>query len=463
MDKKIRLILLIVFILLFVSISAVTLIYSFGYTFSTGLRLQKSGMFDIKTTPRGAQILLNGKPYQSFLEKINPSTKNNFATSPVKISGLTPGEYTVAIKLDGYHNWEKKLFINPGETTYLENVRLFPQEAPKELYQINTANIINIALSLDKKRMAILTESSVVIIDLKTQAVKQINFGTTNDSKKLLWGDNDSFLIAGNNLIEINSDFKTKKLPSAGKKEQFSLASDYDNNIYYWNLNIFYIKNINKGNTAEEKIITGQDFTINDAIVKNNRFYLLAKNKQNNKTSLIIGDIKDKKTSSSVDLPAISDYSFINKDNTWINIKDEKNKIAYLVEEPRLFSNEFKIKKIENYQLGAWLKDKKILIAGDFDLKIWDRNDDTENLLTRTSQPIIYTAWSNDDNYILYGTNKAIYSLELDNRDSHSQIELINMFSLKAIETSPDGKIIYFIGKQSETDQYKIYSFEIIN
>ncbi|MDD4412301.1 MAG: PEGA domain-containing protein [Patescibacteria group bacterium] len=463
MDKKIRLILLIVFILLFVSISAVTLIYSFGYTLSNGLRLQKSGMFDIKTTPRGAQILLNGKPYQSFLEKINPSTKNNFATSPVKISGLTPGEYTVAIKLNGYHNWEKKLFINPGETTYLENVRLFPQESPKELYQINNQNIISVALSLDKKRMAILTESSVVIIDLKTQAVKQIDFDATNDSKKLLWGNNDSLLIAGNNLIEINSDFKIKKLPSAIKKEQFSLSSDYDNNIYYWDQNIFYIKNISKESAAEEKIIVGQDLAISDVLIKNNRFYLLAKNKQSNKTSLIISDIKDKKTSSSVDLPAISDYSFINQDNTWINIKDEKNKIAYLIEEPRLFSNEFKIKKIENYQLGAWLKDKKMLIAGDFDLKIWSRNDDTENLLTRTSQPIIYTAWSNDDNYILYSTNKTVYSFELDNRDSHSQIELINMFSLKVTETSPDGKMLYFVGKQSDKDNYKIYSLKIID
>ena len=138
------------------------ILYASGYVinFST-FRLEKTGYLVIKTEPEGAEIILDNKLKVGFLNNCLKSDK--VQKTPAKLRDLFPGEYELAVQLDGYWPWKRKVSIFPNQTTFLNDIHLLKKNAPIRISNSGAKKII----ALDNKTF-LLAGSILQIYDKET-------------------------------------------------------------------------------------------------------------------------------------------------------------------------------------------------------------------------------------------------------------------------------------------------------
>ena len=451
MGLKTRRILYIFFILLFCILTPLISFYASGYKFSSGLKIQKTGILIVDTEPEGAKIFLNEKIQQKFINKI---LKNNdkYLSTPVKIKNLAPGEYDVKISKQGYWDWQKKLIIKSGESTYIEDVTLFKQDSPiilisgKYKYQ---------NISYNKEYIISFANNQYGIINLNNNTTKtfSINASTSPmqifNNSEIQWPqDNKKILI--NNII-LNA--KTGEIENNLKKE----IGDNIKNIKWaeGGNSIVYIdeSNLNKYNLASKRseVISKND-AINDFYYFDGAIYIIKRNHLS--VNLIKINPKEKKENNILNLP-FSDYSFLARDNNYLNIYDEAHEILYIIDP----NSSFKPLRetLSNIKLINWINNEKLLYANKHEIWIYDLNSRKNTLLTRISQEIKGVIWHPSNNYAIYNTPNSIYSIELDNREKYNIIKLITLDTIQNIELDKNGDNIYFYSKiGSQEGIYKL-------
>jgi len=109
-----RRIILYSFILIFILIIPPIIAYSFGYNFDWQTKsFIKTGIFNVKSYPSNANILIDNKLYKK---------------TPNFIKGLKPKVYNLKVTKAGYSTWSKDLQINPAKITESVNILLLAQE-----------------------------------------------------------------------------------------------------------------------------------------------------------------------------------------------------------------------------------------------------------------------------------------------------------------------------------------------
>jgi len=138
MTKKIRDLLFANFVFLFIVITIILSLYATGYRFNLTWPLRfdrvliKTGTLALDTNPKGAIVLITSETkISSVFPTVNPKKAR---LTPIKIKNLLPGEYTVSFSLDDYWPYEKKLRVNPEQTTFLEDVILFKKSLPLNIF-----------------------------------------------------------------------------------------------------------------------------------------------------------------------------------------------------------------------------------------------------------------------------------------------------------------------------------------
>lgn len=143
--------------------------------------LQKTGILSINSNPRGADVYLT-KNFKTFLVPSDTLKAKNIKT-PNKIKGLVPGDYSLRLELDGYWDFEQKINISPGQTTYLEDVNLFKKSLPLLIFP---TSVQEISISDDYSSIILKDSNSVFNIKSETDFF-------------------DSKFFLSNELLEINS------------------------------------------------------------------------------------------------------------------------------------------------------------------------------------------------------------------------------------------------------------------
>ncbi len=100
-----------IIVIIFVGLLGLVIAYGRGYRWSfKNKSLHSTGILSVNSNPNAAKVYLNGE--------LKGVTDINLT--------LTPGEYKVEIKKDGYTSWTKNLKIK-GELVYTIDAQLFPQ------------------------------------------------------------------------------------------------------------------------------------------------------------------------------------------------------------------------------------------------------------------------------------------------------------------------------------------------
>lgn len=442
MTLRVRRILSFIFIVLFLSITPAAMLYAAGYRLNkNSFSVQKTGMFIIDSKPKGAKIFIDGKPRETLASSI--LNKNNFIATPAKIKNLLPGEYDLKLELDGYWSWQKKLTVNPGASTFAENIYLFKNDLP---IQIKPADSGSIGLSAGKDQAVILSADLITLFNLSGEAEKSIKRNGLA-GKNILWSEDRNKIIIDNylyNLANINNYLDLKKLTANSFNYKWS-----GNTLYYQDKNSIY--RLDSSNLPK-KIIGGKIF--NDYLAKNNQLYLITKSGQT--VNLEIIDAATGQSLKNINLPAAPNYFFINAEQNLLNIYDNDHKILYLID---LFSAYQPLTEIiNNLKTTFWINSNSLLYTNDFE--IWFYNLETKNktLITRISDTINNAVLHPNKGYIIYSTERTINAIELDEREKRNITELIKFDSIGSFTLAKDD-IIYFSGKIGNSEG--LYKFLI--
>jgi len=213
MTKKTRLILFLIFLILFILIGPVVVLYSQGYRFDFEKKsLTQTGGFFLKALPKQAEIYINDKLVK----------KTDFFFGSALVENLLPKRYKVTVKKEGYHPWEKELEIKEKKVTEAKNIILFPKNP---VFNILTKNVEDFWVSPDEKKIILYEKNNegwvLKLYDLekniKSHLIdeKDISQKSTADFLDLEWSKDSKeiYLNVGIGEQEKSFTLKLDKIP----------------------------------------------------------------------------------------------------------------------------------------------------------------------------------------------------------------------------------------------------------
>ena len=437
MNSKMRKVLFYFFVFMFFVLSGIILPYAFGYKFNlSGMKIQRTGIFDIKTTPSGASIYLNGKKQIGFLAKLSGQEKA--ATTPTKLKNIAPGTYQVKLELAGYWPWEKQLVVKPSETTYLEDVYFFKKSQPVLLDKIDNKDVQDVLLSPNKKYLAILTKTELKVFPVeKTAEPITINL-PKNTTGALSWSNNNDLIAVGDVIIDWQKQ-TLKNLKNTGLKASSKLAWVDNNLIFFQEKKDIKILNLKTG----ELTITDYKKDVVDFTIDNSHLYLIRDGSEPKLSIIKIND-KQLKELEVVKLKNYEHYHFVEMGPDRVNLQEASSGKLYSLNTKLIWLKDYTIQDIGPFSVGEWVNDGKLIFANKFELSLWTKDESQAKLLTRISNQINALAWHKSDNYVVFATNKTINTLELDDRYSYNISNLLDLQNIDHPVFNPDGDRVFF-------------------
>lgn len=373
----------ILFIVLFVVLTFFLSLYATGYRLDfnrllKGHILQKTGTLILASTPKGADIYLDGKQAKS-----SGSIFGDYATTPAKVKNLLPKEYLVEIKLDGYWPWEKKMTIYGGQSTYAENIVLFkrctPTEAEESLAESCAANFDG------------------EINDAATTALLKTKL---NNPEKIKSENNSLFFFGDKNKISSYSQ----------RNEE--------------------IKEILAGNNGQGEYL--------DFLPKDGKLFVIVKT--GSRIELRDYNLENNTATQSINLPGAWQYQLSSDQNNILAAYNPDSRNLFLFDEEKLKPRGG---AIGNTNYWNWLGDEKLLIAGDFEITIFDSKNSSRQLITRISEKVTGLTWSKKKKYLIYTTDKNINSIDLYEGDGRIT-KLLDGNKISQPRLDEKNKILYF-------------------
>ena len=435
MTKNFRRFLFYFFLLAFLVITPLLSLYAAGYKFSSGFKIQKTGLFVIESQPANAYIYLNDKIQKKFLNSLF-SRQDQAITTPVKIKGILPGEYEVRLEKNGYWPWQKKLKIDSGQTSYAQDIILFKKDIP---LLIVPNKFKHIAISPNEKIAIGQENDKIWLIDLSGKTMPITSDMTSSESVEINWL-NSGRLITNALIFDTNKFSEPVNLASLIGKEPTTVKWNEagENQVYYLiNSKLFTLDYINRTN---QQIIGNHKIV--DFQIKENLVYFMEKTVLG--SSLNVWDLETNTLKRSISLPT-SDYKFINPNNSLINLYDQRHKILLLIDP---FSPVNPLKEtMNNVYKAHWIDNERILYTTGHEIWLYNIGNFQKTLLTRLSDDITDVFWHPTDNYIIYSTLTSLNVLELDNRDRYNITTILKIDIISSPYLSQDGNTMYFYGE----------------
>ena len=400
MPKKVRDYLFIVFIVLFVFMTIGISLYASGYKFNLSwpLRfnrlLQKTGMLALATVPSRAIVYLNDVPQKNL--SVNP-WKKDYLTTPVKIKNILPGEYELRLEETGYWPYKQKIWINSGQTTFVEDVNLFKENLP--LLVLSTPED-SLALSPDKKYLFL--DKTKKIINLKNETTRALTY---NENANGVWLKNNKLLAAGIIFDPIKNTNDLNFVNLIGVEVTNWHYDDNSGYLYYQNKNS--INRVDINNKTNSLVISGDNY-LDYKIIQDKIFALTTKN---NQVFLDSYYLKNSDFENQWTMPSSGHYSFVDIPN-YLAVYDDKNRTLYLFNETITGSSPAIIRNIKNWTV---YNDQSLIYTNDFEIYIYNFASSRSDLITRRSEEIDSVIYNATGNYLIFSTPNSLNAFDFKN------------------------------------------------
>lgn len=434
------------FIVLFLTVAPLVVLYTQGYRYNFERnRIQKTGILIVSSSPKKAQVFLNGKV----------SDKK----TPARIEKVLPGDYEITIATDGYHNWTKRLPIFENSTTFAEKIFLWKNSLPKLIPTEATSSWL---FSPDNKKAAAITsDSKIIILSLGDGTIEtSLSLKDYKNIKLVEWSDNGQKVILeaqknNKNLYLIFNAGGTWPLSSSkGSIEKEKSFSPTERNIK-WDLkndNFIYSSNatgIWQTDLSRQKHTSIFNVTsTNDFLINGNNLYLF------DGQALFQQDLYGRKNLNKLQDIKCADCRIINKANDRLILLDKINQKLLIIDpENRIPTITASAKDF------AWLNDSTALFYNDWEIWIYHTDQRQPELITRLGQPIKKVTWHPTGKHIIFATDSSIKIIELDNRELRNTIELATSQNITDMQINDQGENLYFTA--SPDGAQKIYKLDI--
>ncbi|OGZ64682.1 MAG: hypothetical protein A3A98_01660 [Candidatus Staskawiczbacteria bacterium RIFCSPLOWO2_01_FULL_40_39] len=167
MTKKTRLIILLICAALFFIITPYIVLYSLGYRIDFEKRkIVATGGIYVKALPSSAEVIIDSKI----------KTKTGILSNSAFVQNLSAKTHSVAIKKEGYYDYQKNLAVKENEVTKLEHVILIKQNNTFKLLD-NNVDYFSLSPNENNLLLAAISDKKVdfKIINLKTQQAQNLS------------------------------------------------------------------------------------------------------------------------------------------------------------------------------------------------------------------------------------------------------------------------------------------------
>ncbi|OGZ63948.1 MAG: hypothetical protein A2812_02065 [Candidatus Staskawiczbacteria bacterium RIFCSPHIGHO2_01_FULL_36_16] len=442
MRKKIRLIILIACIVLFLILAPYIVLYSMGYRVDfINMEVLATGGIYVRSYPQANQIIIDSKI----------EGKPGMFLNAFFVQDLLPKNHTVLVKKTGYFDYQKNILVAENQVTKIENILLikqniiFNQVAEKTNY---------FSVSRDNK--------NVLIARPDTKSISFEYFSLSNPNQKKA----SSLPVQNAEILDIkwSDDYSSKALIKiqkssavsyyifdASKTIQQSSPLDYlDKNSQQISFNpkdltqLFYVENKtlyslknNEATTVIKNIITYKISGSGILWLSSDGFLF---------QSDISGKLIQKITTEKAVLNPNNNYKLIAESGkTFL----KENSSLYILNTDTKAFEDF-LSPITNYEILSAPDNKNLLLANDSEIYLYSFEDELYEKIFLGSQ-IKDCRWLNND-YIIFTADGKIKISEIDYRGNINIISLPDSLALSAgniIKNNPsqmifnqsDGKI----------------------
>jgi hypothetical protein len=418
-----------IFIVAFLVILPLIILHSTGYRFNSKKSiLQKTGIIFLESKPKDVDIFINGKIVEN--------------RSPVRIKNLLPNKYDIRISKEGYMDWQKRVDVYDGQTTFLQYVRLFKDNGQPgalisgdilEMQKGKNDNALLLKELRDGYELALYDfESNEELIIFESNVELSSFKFVENDNKVLVRTGGDYWLIDTAEPEErvylndkIGESFENLKL------DEFN-----SNFIFYQSLG-----QLKRLNLSDDSIYELEFYPI-DYLVRGDEFYLLTEDSLNSiflkKFRLADSTQPEVLLSLSTD----SDYKLEYADDSFVLIFNDDRLIVLDQEEK---SKEV-IAGVDYYE---WNGSKtEFLFGNDFELWSYRPYEEYDKyiLFTRTGEDIKMACWYKPDTHLFFVADNNIKVIE--NLVSDRVVnEIIGTDRIDFAAANKKGDKLYFVGQ----------------
>lgn len=435
---------------LFLGVFALTapllILYTAGYRYNWERRkIQETGV-----------LLTNYRPTDALLQLNNiMHTKK----APVRFAGLIPGRYTIAIEKEGYHTWQKRIWVEPSKTTFAEHMILWKKNIVPE-------RIINDALTIaapssNKKYIAFVTKNDSTRIALFDTRTKKIVETVAPSLKKLsaittlLWSPNARRLFIesenGEQFIATIGGEQSALAPLAPLSGERLLRvtwnTDDDDRLYGYRRSAplkqgYELLEVDFFRGATQTASVGVLPNAFPYFVEDDLFYRVEKgvlsitsfitSKQALERRLALPDAPTNKVTVIADGP----------DNI-ITLFDEEHKRLLLIDKGT--ATLYPIQEtIDGVISAVWSPQKnRLLWNTGKTLGLLDLERSAREIIVEEDKKIHAMAWNPENEYIFYGAGDAVTVTEIDNRDVRNRVTLTTIKDSKGMTVDQTGNMLF--------------------
>lgn len=458
MHRKWRIIYWFMAILVFAVGSTTAVLYSQGYKLDISQKtLTKTGSIYLETEPRGAFVYLDDQ-----------KMKNQ---TPELINRLSPKNYSIRIKKNGYFDWQKNISVRASEAVDFDQIILFKSDTSPGLINKNTyepkfisegmAVYYKIEDNINKIYSFNLDQEELIYENDTAQDIKILNPGLEQTNKIIIQSDINNtvnYLVVNINdkeAVNINelllSTLGTSLVNLGDSKIKFGKN---DNQIFLTLNKQIYLLNL--GSSQLKEVLPSQENILDFFVMENDVYYII---KQDNQNILKVTNYLE--TSA---VPQI--ISAIDKSSSYtFNTENPEYAVLIIPETEKMMimnrqSNSLSIEYLEQKVKGVnWSADNKnLLYFNDFEIWQYDFEKDTKELIVRQSEVINDIAWHPEMLHVVYNQNNLIKIAELEERFGRHFTELVKSGANQILINKKGDTVFWF---SLNSDGYNFYKQEI--
>jgi len=422
MNRKKRLILLILLAISFLILGPSIVLYSQGYRFNFQERkIVKTGGIYFIVSPRGVNITIKHPDSNTIIRRTT-----DFFSNVAYIENLLPRTYNIIISKEGYHNWYKSLDIREKFVTDLKNITLMPQNPSFNILKRSISDFFPLEGRNDLliKRISEENKLTLHLYNMRS-GIETMIFSSENESLDYFINHrlSDKLIIKTKEntyLVDINKpeEVLPLNLPD-GATNLFIYPREKNKIVFLKNGSIFfYDTELQELGSLVSDVLTYKINDNGDLFWISNKGYFYSNIINPQRISQISFNIKENKN-----------YEIFSPNSSKLMIRE--NNIFYLLDRDnrefrKIFSSPYI--PIKSPDL------KKIVHHTDHEIEVFfleEENDQPrrkqgENIfLTRFARKISNLNWITS-HYLLFNIDSEIKVIEIDNRNNINIVNLAN-------------------------------------
>jgi hypothetical protein len=396
-------------------------------------RFVVTGTLAVNTDPKKVNIFLNG---------------NLEGTSNTNIRLLTPSDYNIELKKDGYLSWVKRLNIREQYVTYvnlnLPQITMFFSKPQKTAISNGVTNFF-----AGKKRLLYLTNNQIFIADIDSPLeTKTINLPTGESNLEITASQDEDYFLLKNSTFSGIVDANNKTLNNISDLVGPNIVNDgvilSDNNQVFQLQSGMVFKIDWKNHTKSP--IPNLSKVLAIYPTGDNIYYIGSDNLNLGRENLYQAQLPNYNP-----LLLITGLPTFNSAQIYLSKRNQ----LFILGDGSLYSLDDGVKKINDYVNFVQIDNdnKKMLYATPNEINIYDLTNSSDYLVTRSSASIKNPIALSKLGWVFFQSDNRLQNIEIDNRSNQNNYTFSSLADNSKYFVDLEAKNLFLLnsGKLTQT------------